>query len=102
MIINKHNIITKFNELSNKINIKKNKPKNNFYKFFNSKIEKINKFKEIENYKIEKLFKNNKTQKKSVSDVMLDLEKSSLYLEIALRVKNKIMSAYQEIMNMQI
>ncbi|WP_343154827.1 flagellar hook-basal body complex protein FliE [Buchnera aphidicola (Pseudoregma panicola)] len=102
MIINKHNIITKFNELSNKINIKKNKSKNNFYKFFSHKIEKINKFIEIKNYKTEKLLKNNKIEQKSISDKMLDLEKSSLCLEVALRVKNKIMSAYQEIMNMQI
>ncbi|BGI51292.1 MAG: flagellar hook-basal body complex protein FliE [Buchnera aphidicola (Ceratovacuna japonica)] len=102
MIINEPNIITKFHELSNKINIKKYNIKNNFYKFFNREIEKNYNFKKIRNHKIDNFLKNDKINKKTVSDVMLDLEKSSLYLEIAVKVRNKIMSAYQEIMNMQI
>ncbi|WP_343189990.1 flagellar hook-basal body complex protein FliE [Buchnera aphidicola] len=101
MKIHEFNIIPKFNKLSNEINIKKCKFKNNFCKLLNNENKKINILKNFniynKNLENEKIFK-----KQSISDSILDLEKSSLFLEIAIKVKNKIISAYQEIMNMQI
>ena len=37
----------------------------------------------------------------SLNDVMINLEKSSLSLQMAIQIRNKIVSAYQEIMNQQ-
>ncbi|WP_343189134.1 flagellar hook-basal body complex protein FliE [Buchnera aphidicola (Chaitoregma tattakana)] len=102
MLINESKIITKFNELSNKINIKKYVPKNNFYKLFNCSKKEIGQFKELAKYKKENFIDSKMMNRKSVSDLMLDAEKSTLSLEIAVKIKNKIISAYQEIMNMQI
>ncbi|QCI17487.1 flagellar hook-basal body complex protein FliE [Buchnera aphidicola (Acyrthosiphon lactucae)] len=38
----------------------------------------------------------------SLNDVMINLEKSSISMQMAIQIRNKIMSAYQEIMNQQI
>lgn len=38
----------------------------------------------------------------SLNDVMINLEKSSISIQMAVQIRNKIVSAYQEIMNQQI
>ncbi|PLR37275.1 flagellar hook-basal body complex protein FliE [Chimaeribacter californicus] len=38
----------------------------------------------------------------SLNDVMVDLQKSSVSLQLGVQVRNKLVSAYQEIMNMQV
>jgi len=37
-----------------------------------------------------------------LNDVMVDLQKSSVSLQLGVQVRNKLVSAYQEIMNMQV
>lgn len=38
----------------------------------------------------------------SLNDVMINLEKSSISIQMAIQIRNKVISAYQEIMNQQI
>lgn len=38
----------------------------------------------------------------SLNDVMVDLQKSSISLQLGVQVRNKLVSAYQEVMNMPV
>ncbi|MGB7803080.1 flagellar hook-basal body complex protein FliE [Buttiauxella sp.] len=38
----------------------------------------------------------------ALNDVMVDLQKSSVSLQMGIQVRNKMVSAYQEVMNMQV
>ncbi|QCI24180.1 flagellar hook-basal body complex protein FliE [Buchnera aphidicola (Muscaphis stroyani)] len=38
----------------------------------------------------------------SLNDVMIDLQKSSISIQMAIQIRNKIVAAYQEIMNQQV
>jgi flagellar hook-basal body complex protein FliE len=38
----------------------------------------------------------------ALNDVMTDLQKSSISLQMGIQVRNKLVSAYQEVMNMQV
>ncbi|WP_338564300.1 flagellar hook-basal body complex protein FliE [Erwinia sp. E_sp_B04_7] len=38
----------------------------------------------------------------NLNDVMVDLQKSSVSMQMGIQVRNKLVSAYQEIMNMQV
>ncbi|SCC26866.1 flagellar hook-basal body complex protein FliE [Kosakonia oryziphila] len=38
----------------------------------------------------------------ALNDVMTDLQKSSISLQMGVQVRNKLVSAYQDIMNMQV
>jgi len=38
----------------------------------------------------------------SLNDVMVDLQKSSISMQMGIQVRNKLVSAYQDIMNMQV
>lgn len=38
----------------------------------------------------------------SLNDVMVDLQKSSVSMQMGIQVRNKLVSAYSEIMNMQV
>lgn len=38
----------------------------------------------------------------ALNDVMTDLQKSSISLQMGIQVRNKLVSAYQDIMNMQL
>ncbi|HEY1846410.1 MAG TPA: flagellar hook-basal body complex protein FliE [Buttiauxella sp.] len=38
----------------------------------------------------------------ALNDVMVDLQKSSVSLQMGIQVRNKLVSAYQEVMNMQV
>ncbi|WP_202300887.1 flagellar hook-basal body complex protein FliE [Dryocola clanedunensis] len=38
----------------------------------------------------------------ALNDVMVDLQKSSVSLQMGLQVRNKLVSAYSEVMNMQV
>ncbi len=37
-----------------------------------------------------------------INDVMVDLQKSSVSLQMGIQVRNKLVAAYQDIMNMQV
>ncbi|EKT58581.1 flagellar hook-basal body complex protein FliE [Providencia sneebia] len=51
--------------------------------------------KNIENFTLEKT-------DISLNDVMVDMQKASLSLQMGIQVRNKLVSAYQEIMAMQV
>ncbi|HXK00275.1 MAG TPA: flagellar hook-basal body complex protein FliE [Buchnera sp. (in: enterobacteria)] len=38
----------------------------------------------------------------SLSDAMIDLQKSAITIHLAVQLRNKLVSSYQEIMNMQV
>jgi len=38
----------------------------------------------------------------SLNDVMVDLQKSSVSMQMGIQVRNKLVSAYQDVMNMQV
>ena len=38
----------------------------------------------------------------ALNDVMVDLQKSSVSMQMGIQVRNKLVAAYQEIMNMQV
>ncbi|MEH2920913.1 flagellar hook-basal body complex protein FliE [Samsonia erythrinae] len=38
----------------------------------------------------------------SLNDVMVDLQKSSISMQMGIQVRNKLVSAYQEVMNMSV
>jgi len=38
----------------------------------------------------------------AIDDVMVDLQKSSISMQMGIQVRNKLVSAYSDIMNMQV
>lgn len=96
------------NTINNKINfnpfkkiVNNNLPSNtNFYNCIISKLDEINLLhnntvKNEQNFILDK-------SKLSLSDIMIDIQKTSIAINMAVQIRNKLISGYQEIMNMQI
>ncbi|CAL4318650.1 Flagellar hook-basal body complex protein FliE [Buchnera aphidicola (Protaphis terricola)] len=83
-----------------------NKSKNNiiesksFMHFFQQALSEINSTQENTKKSINKLEFNPSST--SLNDVMINLQKSSISIELAIQIRNKIISAYKEIMNQQV
>lgn len=102
------NIITKINYLNNnpsnsKLYIKEQNNHSiieNFSNLMNNAITEIN---NVQNQAIQttKNFDTNKPET-SLNNVMIDIEKSTIAIQMAIQIKNKVISAYKEIMNMQL
>lgn len=95
--IHNQDVYTKINFLDqNTQNIKTN----NFFQFFQKSLGNINNIQG----NVQKNIKNIELNPSSVSlnDVMIDLQKSSISIELAIQIRNKITSAYKEIMSQQI
>jgi flagellar hook-basal body complex protein FliE len=96
--INHQNIDTKTNLLD--INIQKNKEPKNFINYVEAALKEISTVQNQANNDAEKFVLNQ--SEKSLNDVMINLQKSSISIQMAIQIRNKIVSAYQEIMNQQI
>ncbi|UPT14455.1 flagellar hook-basal body complex protein FliE [Buchnera aphidicola] len=96
------NIYTKINFLDeNKKNNEKNiQESNNFTQFFQTALGEVNKIQNNAQKSIEKFELNPSSM--SLNDVMINLQKSSISIELAIQIRNKFISAYKEIMNQQI
>lgn len=96
--IHNQNIYTKINFLDeNKKNIKES---DNFIQFFQNALGEINNIQNNAKKNIEKFELNPSSI--SLNDVMINLQKSSISIELAIQIRNKIISAYKEIMSQQI
>ncbi|CAL4318690.1 flagellar hook-basal body complex protein FliE [Buchnera aphidicola] len=78
----------------------KSKESNNFFNYFQTALGEISNIQNDSKKNIEKFQLNN--SKISLNNIMMDLQKSSISIELAIQIKNKIISAYKEIMNQQI
>ncbi|QCI20815.1 flagellar hook-basal body complex protein FliE [Buchnera aphidicola (Hyperomyzus lactucae)] len=95
--INHQNTNTKINLLD--INIQKNKEPKNFTDYIKTALEKISTVQNQAKNDSEKFLLNQSEQ--SLNDIMINLQKSSISIQMAIQIRNKIVSAYQEIMNQQ-
>lgn len=96
--INNQNIHKKIDFLEK--NTQKIKESNDFINYFQTALGEISKVEKNSKKNIEKF--QSKNSDISLSDIMINLQKSSISIELAIQVKNKIISAYKEIMNQQI
>ncbi|CAL4318548.1 Flagellar hook-basal body complex protein FliE [Buchnera aphidicola (Eriosoma grossulariae)] len=67
---------------------------------FKLELEKIIDFQKKTQNNAEKFLLNHEGQ--SLHNIMLDIEKSSLSIQLAVQIRNKLLSAYQDIMNLQL
>ncbi|AYN24436.1 flagellar hook-basal body complex protein FliE [Buchnera aphidicola] len=96
--IDNQNIYTKINFLDT--NKQKNKESNNFVNFFKTALEEISNVQNNSKKNIKKFQLNHSDM--SLNDIMINLQKSSISMELAIQVRNRIISAYKEIMNQQV
>lgn len=80
--------------------IKTHESINDFSDFIKNSLDKISYDQNITENNI-KNFQTNQSHN-SLSNIMIDLQKSSLALQFTIQIRNKIVSSYQDIMNMQI
>lgn len=78
----------------------KNKKSNNFIDYFQKTLGEISNFQNNSKKNIEQFQSNH--SKISLNNIMMDLQKSSISIELAIQIRNKLISAYKEIMNQQI
>ena len=97
-IDNDQNIYTKINFLDE--NNKDKRQSNNFINFFQKALGEISNVQNNLKKNVQKFQLNNSDI--SLNDLMIDLQKSSISIELAIQVRNRIISAYKEIMNQQI
>ncbi|QCI20229.1 flagellar hook-basal body complex protein FliE [Buchnera aphidicola (Brachycaudus cardui)] len=104
MLINNidyQNLHTKVNFLDKYKNISQNNVEsNNFIDCIKTALGEISKIQKHATKDAEKFVLNQSGI--SLNDVMINLQKSSLSMQMAIQVRNKIVSAYQEIMSQQI
>ncbi|AAM67636.1 flagellar hook-basal body complex protein FliE [Buchnera aphidicola] len=81
-------------------NKQKNKKSNNFINHFQKALGEISNIQNNSKKNIEKFQSNHSDI--SLNDIMINLQKSSISIELAIQVRNRIISAYKEIMNQQI
>ncbi|WP_348769472.1 flagellar hook-basal body complex protein FliE [Buchnera aphidicola] len=89
--------ITKINFLDEN---KRNTESNNFVQFFQETLGEINNIQNNSKKNIEHLEFNPSSI--SLNDVMINLQKSSISIALAMQIRNKVISAYKEIMNQQV
>lgn len=97
-IMNKMNAV-KFN-LNSNLNISKSSQDSEFLNIFRDSIKKINAL-ELQSENISKKFELGH-QNIGINDVMLEMQKASIALNFGIQVTNKLVGAYQEIMNMNV
>jgi len=97
-IDNDQNIYTKINFLDE--NNKDKRQSNNFINFFQKALGEISNVQNNLKKNVQKFQLNNSDI--SLNDLMINLQKSSISIELAIQVRNRIISAYKEIMNQQI
>lgn len=98
--INYHNIHTKINFLDKNIKTEKKTESNHFINYLKTALGEVSNLQNNAKKDSEKFILNQSGI--SLNDIMINLEKSSLSMQLAIQVRNKIVSAYQEIMNQQI
>lgn len=72
----------------------------NFTQFLFNSISDLNKTQQTAQHQAEAWMSGD--SKSGLNDVMLSMQKSSLALSLGVQVRNKVLSAYQEIMNMPV
>ncbi|QNS01815.1 MAG: flagellar hook-basal body complex protein FliE [Buchnera aphidicola (Pentalonia nigronervosa)] len=98
--IDYQNIHKNYNCLEKNTNVDKNIESNNFLNCINTVLNNISTIQNNVKNNTEK-FELNQSDI-SLNDIMLNLQKSSIALKMAIQIRNKIVTAYQEIMNQQI
>ncbi|CAL4326135.1 flagellar hook-basal body complex protein FliE [Buchnera aphidicola] len=98
--INHQNFYTKINFLNKNLNTSKNIESNNFIDYIKTALGEISNVQNHATKDAEKFMLNQSGI--SLNDVMINLQKSSLSMQMAIQVRNKIVSAYQEIMSQQV
>ncbi|WP_284443257.1 flagellar hook-basal body complex protein FliE [Buchnera aphidicola] len=97
--INHQNINTKINLLDTNTKTQK-KGNDKFIDYIKVALEEISQTQNHAKIDSEKFILNQPGI--SLNDVMINLEKSSISIQMAIQIRNKIVSAYQEIMSQQI
>jgi flagellar hook-basal body complex protein FliE len=96
--IHDKNIYTKIDFLNK--NKKKNKESPDFINYFQTALGEISNIQNNSKKNIEQFQSNHSDI--SLNDIMINLQKSSISMELAIQVRNRIISAYKEIMNQQV
>ncbi|BBI01073.1 flagellar hook-basal body complex protein [Buchnera aphidicola (Nipponaphis monzeni)] len=94
------NHINTDNNVIQPINVNKTNTTINFPEILKNVITEVNNIQSTAANHIKKFESGDK--KISLSDVMIDIQKSSIAVQMVVQIKNKIISAYREIMNMQL
>lgn len=90
-----------YQNISTKIDFsKKNEKSNNFIDCIKTALGEISDIQNNTQKEIEAFSLNN--SRISLNDIMMNLQKSSISMEMAIQIRNKVVSAYQEIMNLQV
>lgn len=99
-IINKMNAIKSDLNPDLNLNMSQISQNSDFLNIFSASIKKINTL-ELQAENISKKFELG-SQDIGINDVMLEMQKASIALHFGIQVTNKLVGAYQEIMNMNI
>ncbi|QIE02269.1 flagellar hook-basal body complex protein FliE [Buchnera aphidicola (Uroleucon sonchi)] len=73
---------------------------NSFLNYIKTALEEISNNQHHENTETKKFILNESGV--SLNDVMINIEKSAISIQMAIQIRNKITSAYQEIMSQQV
>lgn len=98
--INYQNFDKKINLLSENINTHKNTKNDNFIDCVKKVLGEISNVQNNTKTDTEKFLSNKSGA--SLNDIVINLEKSSISMQMAIQIRNKIISAYQEIMSQQV
>lgn len=98
--INNQRVHAKSNFLDKDINTENNTESNNFFEYVKTALREISKVQNNAKTNTEKFDLNQSDI--SLNDIMLNLQKSSIALKMAIQIRNRIVSAYQEVMSQQI
>lgn len=98
--INHQSIYEKANLLDKNINLKKNSESDDFIKNIKTALEELSSIQNNAKIDSEKFVLDE--SEKSLQDVMINQEKSFISMSMAIQIRNKIVSAYQEIMSQQV
>ncbi|ANZ22317.1 flagellar hook-basal body protein FliE [Buchnera aphidicola (Diuraphis noxia)] len=98
--INYQNFNKTINLLDKNINTQKNTKSDNFIDCIKTALGEISNIQNNTKIDTEKFLSNE--SEKSLNDIMINIEKSSISMKMAIHIRNKIIAAYQEIMTQQI
>lgn len=98
-ILNNLNI-TDISNISKHLTTEKNTQQKSFFDYMSDTLKNISIQQNNTENKITN-FQSNESNN-NLNDIMIDLQKSSIDLALLIQIRNKFVSSYQEIMNMQI
>jgi len=89
-------------ELNTSLNVLKEKPKNKYPSSFSEMLKEYLKKVDMEQKRADRMIEDFLSGKRDVHEVVLALEKADISFRLFIKIREKLVEAYQEIMRMQI